>query len=134
MSELRVYGQSDDNICVEGPKFSDEFGGGDDPTKVYLSDGTILEIKYGKTLPDGSEDVGIWSIKTVKAGGSFLRIEECFDSDAKIYSDIAYFDGGVYNACVHVQKADGEKTIQCPECYHTFEMEECTACGVLVGK
>jgi hypothetical protein len=134
MSELRVYGQSDDNIYIEGPNFDDQFSGGDDPTRVSLGDGSILDVKYGKVMPDGSIDYGIWEVKVLKAGSAFLRIEPCLNRDAKIYSDIAYFKGDVSSACVHVSVNGSERVIKCPECYHDFEIGECPSCGALVAK
>ena len=90
---VKVYGASDDLVEVEGD-FSGEIGsyGTDDRDKgvlLVLSDGSILEVKYGK-----NEDA-IWEVKLLKRGSSFERIEPCTDSEAEIYSDIAYFGDGI---------------------------------------
>lgn len=92
----KVYGQSDDNIYFEGDVYgqvskynTDEAPRG---VLVYFSDGTILEVKYGKL------GRGIWGIMIHKQGDLFDRIEPCFDEDADIYSDIAYFRDGLKSA------------------------------------
>ena len=89
----RIYGCSDDLIEFEGD-FSGEIGcyGTDDREKgvlVVVSDGTILEVKYGKG------DAGIWVVKLLKCGGLYFNIEQCTDEDAGPYSDIAIFSEGI---------------------------------------
>lgn len=89
----RVYGSSDNLIEFDGD-CSGEVGcyGTDDRDRgvlVIMSDGTILEVKYGKM------DAAIWEVKVFKAGELFDRIEPCTDEDAKVYSDIAYFKDGI---------------------------------------
>lgn len=87
----RIYGTSDDLIEVEGGKAAGEvgcYGAGDDGKPGVLlccSDGTILEVKYGK------EDAGIWEIKLLRRGNDFDRIDICTDDDADPYSDQAFF-------------------------------------------
>lgn len=88
----RVYGYSDDNVMCEGD-FHDEIGCYDTDLSIRFSDGTILATHYGKTVNGKNE--GIWHIQMVVDGPLFDRIEECFDSDARIYSDIAYFKDGI---------------------------------------
>lgn len=90
---LKVYGCSDDLIEVEGD-ITDEFGcyGTDEDERgvlVVLSDGTILEVKYGKA------DMGVWEIRLLKTGILFDRIEPCLDENSNPYSDIAYFKDGI---------------------------------------
>lgn len=132
-STFRVYGRSDDLIEVEGPLFSDEFGAYDKTREVHLSDGSILSVGYGKMV--GGVEEGIWSVKLVKQGSAFIRIEECFDADAKIYSDIAYFEPTVSAACIHKSLPEGTtKEIVCPECSHAFTVVACKACGMDIGE
>lgn len=92
----KVYGQSDDNIYFEGDVYGQvsKFGTDDAPQGVLLffSDGTILEVKYGKL------GRGIWGITLHNQGELFDRIELCDDEDADIYSDIAYFRDGLKSA------------------------------------
>jgi len=88
-----VYGASDDLVEFDG-EFRGEVGcyGTDDREKgvlVVMSDGTLLEVKYGK-----NEDA-IWEVKLVKKGDLFLRIDQCDDSDADPYSDVAWFAPGI---------------------------------------
>jgi hypothetical protein len=89
----KVYGASDDLVEFDGD-FSGEVGcyGTDDREKGVLaivSDGTILEVKYGK----GGR--AIWEVKLLKKGDLFDKIDPCTDEDADPYSDIAYFRAGV---------------------------------------
>lgn len=89
----KVYGCSDDLIEVEG-EVTGEVGcyGTDDRDKGVLlvfSDGTLLEVKYGKN------EEGIWEIKLVKKGELFERIDPCDDADADPYSDLAHFAKGL---------------------------------------
>lgn len=91
----RVYGASDDLIEFEG-EFSGEVGHMNDrrACKVTMSDGTELLVKYGKTKPHGD----VWWIRVKTAGPLFDRIDECFDENAKIYSDVAHFHPGITGA------------------------------------
>lgn len=88
-----VYGASDDLVEFEGD-FRGEVGcyGTDDRERgvlVVLSDGTLLEVKYGK----GGR--GIWGVALLRRGTLFDRIEQCTDEDADRYSDTAYFHAGI---------------------------------------
>lgn len=90
----KIYGCSDDNIEFEGD-FTGEVGcyGTDDREHgvlVAVSDGTVLEVKYGK---EGCS--GVWEVKLLKKGSLFVRIDLCVDSDADPYSDVAHFKDGV---------------------------------------
>jgi len=92
-SMTKIYGASDDLVEFEGD-FSGEVGsyGTDDREKgvlVIVSDGTVLEVKYGKN------DDAIWEVKLLKKGNLFDRIDLCVDSDARPHSDVAYFNEGV---------------------------------------
>ena len=89
----KVYGASDDLIEFDGD-VTGEVGhfGTDDNERgdlIIFSDGTLLEIKYGKA------DMGIWGITGIKAGDLFDRIDPCNDEDADPYSDIAHFKDGL---------------------------------------
>lgn len=88
-----VYGTSDDLIEFEGD-FTGEIGcyGTDDKDKgvlVVLSDGTLLEVKYGKN------DEGIWEVKVLKKGTHFEKLDPCDNDDADPYSDVAHFKAGI---------------------------------------
>ena len=95
----KVYGASDDLIEFDG-EFTGEVGcyGTDDREHgvlVIMSDGTMLEVKYGK----GGR--GIWAILLVKRGSLLDRVEQCSDEmaqrlqDANPHSDVAYFRNGI---------------------------------------
>lgn len=89
----KIYGASDDLVEFDGD-FSGEVGayGTDDRDKgvlVLVSDGTVLEVKYGKN------DSAIWGVNVIKAGLLFDHLDICTDEEAKIYSDVAHFKEGV---------------------------------------
>lgn len=92
----RIYGASDDLVEFEGD-FTGEvecYGTDEKDTGVliFVSDGTVLEVKYGKG------GMALWETKLLKRGGLFLNIEPCDDEDAKIHSDIAIFSDGITGA------------------------------------
>jgi len=88
----RVYGASDDLIEFEGD-FQGEAAGrgsGDDlGILVLMSDGTVLECKYGK------DKRAIWAIAVLRKGAKFDRVEVCVDEDADPYSDVVHFHDGI---------------------------------------
>jgi hypothetical protein len=88
-----VFGYSDDNIAFKGD-FRGEVGcyGTDEQERgvlLVMSDGTMLEAKYGK------HDRAIWEVKLIRKGALFLRIDLCDDEDANPYSDVAHFADGI---------------------------------------
>jgi hypothetical protein len=89
----KIYGCSDDNIDFEGDIYGEVSCYGTDDQKhgvlVLFSDGTVLEVKYGK---NGDS---IWEIKVKHKGKLFDRIELCDDSEADIYSDQVFFKDGL---------------------------------------
>lgn len=89
-----VYGASDDLIEFKGDVRGEVDHYSDRAVKVTMSDGTELLVKYGK--PDHG---GVWWIRLKSAGPLFDRIDECFDEDAAIYSDVAHFRDGLTGAC-----------------------------------
>jgi hypothetical protein len=101
----RIYGSSDDLIEFEGD-VDGEVGcyGTDDAEQgvlVVCSDGTLLEVKYGK---DGD---AVWGIRVINRGDLFRRIEVCTDPEADPYSDqVIFFDGlkWAYAATGHSEK------------------------------
>jgi len=86
----KIYGRSDDLIEFEGDVEGEVgvFLEDDEAALVIFTDGTILEVKYGK--PQG----GIWAITTVHKGPLFDRIETCEEETDEGYSDIAYLRDG----------------------------------------
>jgi len=89
----KVYGASDDLIEFDGDVTGEVGHYGTDENErgdlIIFSDGTLLEIKYGKA------DMGIWGIIGIKAGDLFDRIDPCNDEDAHPPSDIAHFKDGL---------------------------------------
>lgn len=88
-----VYGTGDDLIEFEG-HYSGEVGafGTDDADMgvlIVVSDGTLLEVKYGK----GGQ--GIWGITVLKKGTAYAGFEPCDDEEADIYSDIVRLRGDI---------------------------------------
>jgi hypothetical protein len=88
----RIFGDSGDLIEAEGD-VSGEVGfyrhEEDAPCLLICSDGSLLEVKYGKPMG------GIWEIKVVVRGSLLQSIEICTDEDADPYSDVAVFADGL---------------------------------------
>lgn len=89
----KVYGQSDDLIEFEGDVDGEVgcYGTDDSEHGVLLifDDGTLIEAKYGKG------GLAVWGLTLLRQGSLFDRIDICFDEDAEIHSDIAYFADGL---------------------------------------
>jgi hypothetical protein len=88
----KVYGASDDLIEIEG-SIKDEIGCYDEIVTIKFSDGTKATIKYCKE--HNNEIIGVWEIKVIEKGTSFIELQECFDEDAEIYSDVLVLDDKV---------------------------------------
>lgn len=94
MSEgTKVYGSSDDLIEFEGD-VSGEVGcyGTDDRDHgvlVVFSDGTVLDVKYGKS------GTCIWGITVLRKGDLLIGVTECHDEEANPCSDVATFRPGL---------------------------------------
>jgi len=84
----QVFGCSDDLIEFDGDIHEEE-PGGDKPTLLVFSDGTILSIVYGKS------DLAVWAITKLVKGHLLSKIDICLNEDANRYSDTAYFDDGL---------------------------------------
>lgn len=86
--KVKVYGASDDLIEVEGPKWGDEFAGGDKPKWLHFSDGTVLKIWYG--------DDGIWKVEIDTIGkGTLCDKKVCLKETAEGYSDVVTLTGDI---------------------------------------
>ena len=89
----KIYGASDDLIEFEGDVSGEVNCYGTDESEqgvlLICSDGTLLEVKYGKN------DSAIWGIKIIKTGTLLHHVEPCEDEDAKPYSDVAVFNDGL---------------------------------------
>lgn len=91
--ETTIYGASDDLIEFEGGYYGEVgcYGTSDREQGVLIivSDGTLLEVKYGKN------DMAIWGINVINKGSAFKSIELCDDEDAPIYSDVVTLQGEI---------------------------------------
>lgn len=90
-----VHGRSDDLIEFEGEVTGEvNYIGEDDDEGCLLAfdDGTLLAMKYCKP------GLAVWGISVLRKGNLFDRIEVCNDSEAKVYSDVAYFRSGMTRA------------------------------------
>lgn len=88
MSELRIYGASDDLIEVEGD-IRDEFPYSDAEAGDLLafSDGTILRIAYTTS--------GVWTISLVRRGRCEYDLRQAPEGVDDDYSDVALLRGDI---------------------------------------
>ena len=89
----KIYGASDDLIEFDGDVKGEIGSFGTDDREhgvlVILSDGTLLEVKYGKS------DMAIWGITVIKSGNLFDNHIPCSDEDDDPYSDVVTFKPGL---------------------------------------
>jgi hypothetical protein len=89
----KIYGASDDLIEFDGDVYGEVGDYGTDDAEhgdlIICSDGTLLEIKYGKA------DMGIWGIQIIKEGDLFEHLQACSDEDAEPHSDLVLFRDGL---------------------------------------
>lgn len=96
---LRVYGESDDMVIVEGTKTEfDEIGCFDSACCIEFEDGTEINVSYPKRLID--HVLAVWEIKVEKEGTAKHDLKECFDEDADCYSDIFNIDSEIKRVTV----------------------------------
>jgi len=91
-----IYGCSDDLVEVEGEVQGeiDSYGSDEKERGILLvfSDGTQLEVKYGKG------DSSIWQITVLKTGTLLKKVISCESDEDEIYSDVAVFNKGLRGA------------------------------------
>lgn len=96
MSQITIYGASDDLIEVDGD-IREEFSGmdasEDEPFMVAVSDGTLLSIAYGV-------GGGFWRIHVLRPGTAAVTKVEATDDDSDAYSDRVTLDGEIDWVCV----------------------------------
>lgn len=82
MSEVKVYGASDDLIEIDGDVVEEfTWYTDDEPAYLGFSDGTVLRIIYDKTA--------LWKIMIINKGTATVeKVFEATDSDGDEYSDI----------------------------------------------
>jgi hypothetical protein len=88
----KVYGASDDLIELEG-FITHEMDCYNKVTTFTFDDGTKAKIKYGKKHE--GESIGVWQIEVIAKGTGFIELQECFDEDGKIYSDVLILNNSV---------------------------------------
>jgi|GEM_PF-1363965 len=81
---IRIFGQSDDNIYIEGER-NCQFSGGNEPVTIEFSEGTKLSIVYSSQ--------GLWKIDRIQEGT--IKFTEIFKADcpADDYSDVVELTG-----------------------------------------
>jgi len=91
--KTKIYGRSDDLIEVEGDVDGEVSCYGTDRREkgvlLVCSDGTLLEVKYGKG------GMGIWGIMLIRKGSLLMSIRQCDSEEKDPYSDVAYFANGL---------------------------------------
>jgi len=84
---IRVFGQSDDNIYIEGDR-THQFNGGNEPVTIEFSEGTKLSMVYTK---------GLWKIDRIQEGAMrFTEIFKADNPDDDDYSDVIELVGGFW--------------------------------------
>lgn len=83
---IKVYGASDDLICVEGESINDEFyvidTSENEPVYLAFGDGTFLKCYYNSEA--------IWKIDVLQKGTSFISKDDCVAEGEKRYSDFVF--------------------------------------------
>lgn len=91
----KVYGYSDDIVCVEhiegGCTEIDCF---DHDVGIRFEDGTVIRVGYPKN------GMAVWWIEVETDGVAYSDLKECTDEDAKIYSDVFTIDAEIESYCV----------------------------------
>lgn len=97
----KVYGYSDDIVCIEhvdgGCTEADCY---DRDVVMTFTDGTIIRAGYSK---NGN---GIWWIEVEEQGTAYHSLEVCDNEDAEVYSDVFYIDAELLSYSVVARKAE----------------------------
>jgi hypothetical protein len=93
MTELKIYGASDDLIVIEGD-ISDEFNPrqadmDDDQLVIAISDGTVVGVRYDSN--------GIWRLTLICRGTSEYSIDQNPLDDEDRYSDVVTLKNSEFN-------------------------------------
>lgn len=99
MQMAKVYGYSDDIVCIEhidgGCTEVDCFNA---DVRLRFDDGTIIRVGYPKA------DMAVWWIEKEKVGSANSVLQYCHDEYAKIYSDIFEIEAELKSYSVIKQK------------------------------
>ncbi len=90
----KIYGASDDLIEFEGDVEGEvNYYGTDEEgasaALVMCSDGTVLEVKYGKG------GIGVWGITCIAKGSLYQGLNICSNENQTPHSDVAHFKDGL---------------------------------------
>lgn len=92
---IKVYGQSDDLVEIEGSNYrEDEIGCYDSEVRICFTDETIIRVGYSKP------ETAIWYIIVENQGTAEQQLIVCEDEDAEIYSDIFEIDAEIQSHSV----------------------------------
>lgn len=87
-----VYGTNDDLIELDGELY-DEIECVDGNGFLTFSDGTVLNISYGKVL--NGKSLAAWGIEVLTKGTLYDKNLICVSDDDKVYSDVVLFKKGL---------------------------------------
>lgn len=99
----KVYGYSDDIVCIEHiDGGSTEIDCYDMDVRIEFEDGTVIRIGYPK------RDMSVWGIEIEEEGCAYSKLKVCEDEEAEIYSDVFEIDAeAVSTAVISRQLRDG---------------------------
>lgn len=100
----KVYGYSDDIVCIEHLEGGcTEIDCYDEIVVIQFDDMTTIRCGYGKDIG------GIWWIKVTQEGSAYHELRECVDEDAEVYSDILEIDAeAVLYEVLPGERSEGE--------------------------
>lgn len=100
----KVYGYSDDIVCIEHLEGGcTEIDCYDQIVVIQFDDNTTIRCGYGK------ESGGIWWIKVTQKGTAYHELRVCEDEDAEVYSDILEIDAeAVLYSLLPMERSEGE--------------------------
>ena len=100
----KVYGNSDDIVCIEHLEGGcTEISCYDKIVVIQFEDMTTIRCGYGKDIG------GIWWIKVTQEGTAYYELHVCEDEDADVYSDIFEIDAeAVLCELLPTERSEGE--------------------------
>ena len=85
MSQVILYGFSDDLIEIEGAIEKEVYGDGDEPTWLAFSDGTLIRVTYD----------GDWHFKVKELGEDSFAIVKNPEPNTDQYTDTVTLNGDI---------------------------------------
>jgi hypothetical protein len=82
----RIFGEQTDTVVIDHYEgaFETKIKCADSIVKIWLSDGTILGLKYGK---DSKLYPNIWNIRVLQQGYAEFKYTQCYNETLLCYSD-----------------------------------------------